>query len=210
MASVPPDAPAAEQLREQVLHTTLELAATRGWHNVRLHQVGERLDLPLDELAREFRDLDAVANAWFARARDTMLAEAPQHAAGLPPAERLHVAIMAWFDALAPHREVTGQIIREKLWPAHAHHWVPMVFDLSRLVHWFLDAASIASTGVARQLAESGLTLIFLATLRTWLDDATPGQRRTRAVLRRRLARAERVMSLASGTHQCGERAPAA
>jgi hypothetical protein len=67
-----------------------------------------------------------------------------------------------------------------------------MVFDLSRLVHWFLDAARIASTGRRRQLAEAGLTAIVLAGLRVWRRDDSTGQERTRAYLRRRLAASDR------------------
>jgi len=194
-ASVPPEGPAAEQLREQVLRTTLALAEEQGWENVRLYQVAERLDLPLAEIARHFRDLDAVANAWFARARDAMLADVHGRVAGLAPPERLHVVIMAWFAALEPHRDVAGEILAAKRWPAHVHHWVPMIFELSRLVHWFLDAARIASTGRRRQMAESGLTLIFLDTLRVWLRDHTPDRLRTRNHLWRRLEAADRLLA---------------
>ncbi|MGI9434089.1 MAG: hypothetical protein ACR2Q4_04545, partial [Geminicoccaceae bacterium] len=75
---------------------------------------------------------------------------------------------------------------------SHPHHWVPMIFDLSRLIHWFLDAARIESTGRQRQAAEIGLTLIFLATLRDWLHDQSDAQSKTSARLRRRLMRADR------------------
>ena len=71
-----------------------------------------------------------------------------------------------------------------KLYPSHPHHWVPMIFDLSRLMHDFLDVARIASTGRRRQLAEVGLTAIFLATLRDWLRDPERADER----LSRRLA----------------------
>ena len=54
-------------------------------------------------------------------------------------------------------------MLRGKLYPGHPQHWVPLAFDLSRLIHWFLDAALIASTGYRRQLAEIGLTVLFLA-----------------------------------------------
>lgn len=195
MASVPPDGPAAEQLREQVLHAALALAEERGWENVRLYQVAERLERPLVEIAAHFRDLDAVANTWFARARDAMLAEVDGTLATLPPPERLHAVIMAWFAALEPHRDVVGEILEAKLWPAHVQHWAPMIFELSRLVHWFLDAARIASTGRRRQRAEAGLTLIFLDTLRVWLNDHTPDRLRTRDHLRRRLEAADRMLA---------------
>ena len=41
--------------------------------------------------------------------------------------------------------------------------------------------------GFPRQTEEVGLTLVFLGALRVWLNDASPGQRRTRAFLRRNL-----------------------
>jgi hypothetical protein len=100
--------------------------------------------------------------------------------------------MIRWFDALAPYRLVTGQMLKAKLYPSHPHHWVPMIFDLSRLIHWFFDAARIESTGRQRQWAEIGLTLIFLTTLRGWLRDSSDHQERTRQALRRRLERADR------------------
>ena len=99
--------------------------------------------------------------------------------------------MLSWFDALAPHRAVTGEMLRAKLHPSHPHHWVPMIFDLSRLMHDFLDVARIASTGRQRALAEVGLTLIFLATLQDWLRDAD----RMPGVLLGRLQRADRWLA---------------
>jgi hypothetical protein len=84
------------------------------------------------------------------------------------------------------------QMLDAKLYLSHPHHWVPLIFDLSRLVHWLLDAARIASTGRGRQLAEVGLTALLLASLRVWRRDDSVGQERTRRYLRRRLAAADR------------------
>ena len=91
-----------------------------------------------------------------------------------------------------PQRGVARAMLGEKLYPGHPQHWAPLIADLSRLIHWFLDAARIASTGRQRQLAEIGLTALFLASLRTWLRDDSAGQERTREQLRRGLAAADR------------------
>jgi AcrR family transcriptional regulator len=195
MPRAQPSSP-ADPLAERVIDATLDLAEEVGWHDVRLYQVAEHLGVPLSEIAHRFRDLDAVANAWFGRARMALLV-APEDVRALPPPERLHLVMSRWLDALAPRREVVGDILKEKLWPAHPHHWVPMAFDLSRLMHWFLDAALIASTGPRRAAAEIGLTLIFLATLRRWVADTSPGQMRSKAFLRRQLERADRALALA-------------
>jgi AcrR family transcriptional regulator len=183
------------KLRERIVDTALALAEEQGWANVRLYQVAERAGLSLAEVGAEFRDLDAVADAWFARAMAALESLPAADVADRSPPERLHVAMMRWFDALAPHREVTVQMLGAKLYLSHPHHWVPMIFDLSRLVHWFLDAARIASTGRGRQLAEAGLTAVFLAGLRVWRRDDSAGQERTRLYLRRRLMAADRWLA---------------
>jgi AcrR family transcriptional regulator len=182
-------------LRDRILDAALELARERGWANVRLYQVAGRAGVSLAQVGAEFRDQDALANAWFARALAALESLPEGAVAGQPAPERLHIAIMRWFDALAAQRAVTVQMLEAKLYLSHPHHWVPMIFDLSRLIHWFLDAARIASTGRARQLAEVGLTAIFLASLRVWRRDDTVEQERTRLYLRRRLAQSDRWLA---------------
>ena len=181
----------------RIIDGALELAEERGWEDLRLHHIARHLDLSLGEIGRHFRDLDAIANAWFARAEAEMRNLSTDD---LAPPDRLYQAMTRWFDALAPHRRVTGQMLRGKLYPSHPHHWVPMIFDLSRLIHRSLDAARIESTGRRRQWAEIGLTLIFLATLRDWLRDESDGQSRTRRNLRRRLERADRWLAQLGGS----------
>jgi AcrR family transcriptional regulator len=185
---------AAPDLADRIVDAAIELAEERGWDQVRLYLVAERLGIGLGEIGRQFRDLDAIANAWFGRARNALLRTPPAALEGRPP-ERLHAAVTAWLDALAAHRTVTLQMLDAKLYPSHPHHWVPMIFDLSRLMHDFLDVARIASTGRRRQLAEVGMTAIFLATLRDWRGDPELAAERLQQRLRgadRWLARLEK------------------
>ncbi len=183
----------------RIVDIALELAAEIGWSRLRLRLVAERMDITLTDLYGHFRDLDAVGDAWFNRAAETMLAAPESDFAALPAAERLHILLMRWFDALAAHRQVTDQIIREKLYLSHPHHWVPMIFNLSRLMQWLRDAAALDAAGRRRQVEEIGLTMVFLATLAVWRGDDSPGQERTRDFLSRRLARADRAMARCRG-----------
>ena len=82
-----------------------------------------------------------------------------------------------------------------KLWPFHPHHWVPMVFDLSRTVLWIRDAAGLDAAPPRREVEEVGLTWLFLGTLAVWARDGTPEQERTRRFLDRRLREADCVLS---------------
>jgi AcrR family transcriptional regulator len=181
-----------EPLDDRIVDAALAIADEKGWEAVRLHRIADRLDLPLAEIGRRFRDVDAIANAWFARARAALLATDPSTLAGQRADARLALVAGRWLDALAPHRQATGAMLRAKLYPSHPHHWVPLIFDLSRLVHDLLDAARVEGSGRLRQLQEIGMTLIVLATLRDWLRDGSAGQARSRERLRRRLATAGR------------------
>jgi AcrR family transcriptional regulator len=182
-------------LERRIVDAALDLAEEVGWDGLRLRRVAERLDVPLAEVVVHYRDLDAVADAWFRRAWAAMLAPPPGDFAARPALERLHLMTMRWFDALAPHRDVTGQILAAKLYPSHPHHWAPLAFNLSRSIHWLREAALLDATGRRRQMEEVGLSALFLATLAVWRRDESAGQQKTRDFLSRRLDRANRTMT---------------
>ena len=182
-------------LADRIVEETLALAEERGWENVRLRIVAERLGVSLSEVVEHYRDLDGVADAWFHRAWSAMLSPQRSGFAALPARERLYLVMTRWFDALAPHQQVSVEMIRAKIYPSHPHHWVPLVFNLSRTIQWLRDAALLDATGMRRQVEEVGLTALFLATLRTWARDESEGQERTRDELRHRLDRADKVMA---------------
>jgi len=178
---------AADDLDHRIVEETLALAEQVGWEGVRLHTVAERLDIPLNALANRYRDLDAIADAWLRRSVAAMLAPMPAGFVEQPPNERIETAIVRFLDALAPHRGVTAAMIAAKLWPGHPHHWVPLVFNLSRTVHWIREAALLDARGVRRQMEEVALTALLVATFAVWCRDRSEGQDRTRRFLRRSL-----------------------
>ena len=178
-----------DPLPDRIIDAALALAEedAGGWYDLRLHLVARRLGVPLEAVLERFRDADAIADAWFARALRAMARESDAGFDAMPPSARVHVVLMRWFDAQAARRRAVGTMIGAKLHLSHPHHWAPMAFSLSCLIHWALDAARLDARGLPRQAEEVGLTLVFLRALRVWLDDASPGQRRTRAYLRRNL-----------------------
>ncbi len=187
-------AQAETELSARVVDAALDLADEGGWDGLRLHKVAEQLGVPLSDVLTHYRDLDAVANAWFRRAWAAMIEPPPKGFATRPARERIHIVMMSWFDALAPHREVARQILTAKLYPSHPHHWAPLAFNLSRSIHWLREAALLDATGRRRQMEEVGLSALFLATLAVWRRDDTPDQARTRRFLTRRLEDADRLM----------------
>lgn len=184
-------------LGARILEAALADAEERGWRAVRLVEIADRLDIPSARVLDHYRDKDAIADAWFRRGWDAMLGPMPEGFERWPPERRIEACLLAWFDALAPHRRVTAEMLRDKLHPSHPHHWVPMIFNLSRTIPWLREAARLPAAYGSRgaQREEVALTLLLLATLRTWVRDDSPGEQRTRDTLRRRLETAWRVLA---------------
>jgi AcrR family transcriptional regulator len=174
-------------LADRIVDTAVELAEEVGWENLRLRKVADRLGVPLTSVLDNFRDADAVADAWFARALTAMVPPPEPSFEALSARARVHAVLMRWFDAQAAHSRVAGEMLRTKLYPSHPHHWVPMIFSLSRLIQWVREAALLDAGGGRRQREEVGLTWAFLRTLRVWLSDGSPGHDYTRRFLDRRL-----------------------
>ncbi len=184
-------------LRLRIIETALDIAEDWGWYDIRLHHVAERLKVPLTVIRSEFRDGDAIADAWIARADDAMLAQPARGFAALPAEERLQISLEAWLDALAPHRKVTAEMFGAKLWPVHVHHNLKLITWTSRTVQWWREAALLDGEGQRRSIEEIGMTLIFLSTLARWCRDRSEGQVRTKAFLQRSLKRADGLMACA-------------
>jgi AcrR family transcriptional regulator len=181
---------AAGELNERILDAALALAEEKGrWSAVRLHDVADRLSISPAQALDHYRDLDAVADAWFMRALKAMVGPKPAGFLDEPEWRRIEIALLQWFDTLASHRRVSAQMLRTKLHLSHPHHWVPMIFNLSRTIHWLREAARLqAEYGTRKaQREEVQLTALFVATLMVWVGDDSVGQERTRKFLRREL-----------------------
>ena len=177
-------------LRTAILDAALDLAEEKGqWSAVRLHDVADRLQIPPSKVLDYYRDLDSVADAWFLRGLKAMVAPKPADFIREPAWRRIEICLLAWFDALAPHQRVTAQMLRGKLHLSHPHHWVPMIFNLSRVIHWLREAAQLpAPYGTRRaSMEEITLTAVFVATLLVWTRDNSVRQEHTRIFLRSQL-----------------------
>lgn len=184
----------AARLRDQILDTALALSEQVGWDRVHLHEIAQALGITLADVHRHYAQKDAIAEAWFDRA-DAALLEASAHPGWrlLSVRQRLHHALFAWLDALAPHHRITSEMLRYKMHPEHVHLQALGVIRISRTVQWIREAALLPSIGWRREMEEAALTAIYLSAFAYWLHDASPGSARTRALVDRLLMAAERA-----------------
>jgi AcrR family transcriptional regulator len=180
----------------KILDTALELAEARSWEAVRLHDVAAALGITLDDIRTHFDEKEDLVEAWFDRADATMLRDAACPGfLELTVRERLRRLIMTWLDTLAPHREVTRQMILAKCEPGHLHVQIPAILRVSRTVQWMREAAHRDATFLARALEETVLTSIYLTTFIYWMQDDSVDADRSRRLLDNLLAMAEGVAS---------------
>ncbi|HEY0858771.1 MAG TPA: hypothetical protein VGE16_17030 [Albitalea sp.] len=185
---------AAQALRRLILDTALDMGDRRGWDAVHLHEVAHAVGVSLADVRQLYEHKDALAEAWFDRADAAMLAmaETPGWLES-SPRDRLHRAICAWLDTLAPHRRLVPAMLRYKFQPEHVHLQALGVMRISRTVQWFRDVAHLPEIGWRREAGEAALTSIYLCTFARWLTDGSAGSAATRRLLDRLLALAEQA-----------------
>jgi ubiquinone biosynthesis protein COQ9 len=181
-------------LGSRILDSALELSEQRGWDAVHLHDIAQVMGITLADIRRHYPQKDSIAEAWFDRADDALLAmPATPGWDDLSVTQRLHGSLFAWLNALAPHRRITAEMLRYKLQPDHLHLQALGITRVSRTVQWIREVALLRSVGWRREVEEAALTGIYLSTFVYWLNDDSAGFAGTHAFMGRLLAIAERV-----------------
>lgn len=180
--------------RDAIVDAALALGEEQGWERVRLYRVADRLDITLEAVSRHFREKEELSEAWFDRADTAMLQAADSGLlSDMNTVDRLEHLVFTWLEALAPHRELTAQMIRNKLEPGHLHVQIPAMLRISRTVQWLREAAHRDAHGLHRGMEETVLTTVFVSTFVYWLRDTSQKHERTRAWLRQALGTASRL-----------------
>lgn len=190
-----------QELRAAIVDTAVALAERSSWEAVRFFDIAAELNITLDDIRAHFSEKEDLIDAWFDRTDGIMLKVAEQDGfIKNPPRERLYQLIMAWLDAMANHRQVTRQMIGQKLEPGHIHIQIPAIMRISRTVQWMREAAHRDATFLRRALEETALTTIYLATFTHWMFDESPNSQRTRDFLAQNLKLAETLDQTVYGT----------
>lgn len=169
----------------RIVDMALQLGEQQGWRRLHLHEIAAALPLPLATLLRLFPDQDAIAEAWFDRADAALLAcaERPDWPSRRPR-ERLEVALLAWWASLAPHRQLSAQMLGYKLQPEHLHLQGRGLLRISRTVQAWREVAWLRSHGWRREAEEALLSAIFVSSFLRWLQSPAHGQAWLAAQLR--------------------------
>lgn len=166
----------------------LGLVVGKGLAAVSLRDVAEAAGEGLADLYARFPDKRALLAGFLARIDREVLAGTPS---SIDPEEtardRLFDVLMRRFDALKPHRPVLRALLASRD-PFLLARLAPAT---RRSMAAMLEAAGLASDGMAGAARIAGLLAIHLQALRIFLKDDTGDLSKTMAALDGRLKRAE-------------------
>ena len=176
---------------KRMAEAAVELASERGWRDVSLADVAARAELPLPDAYR-VAPTKAHLLAQLIAATNLVVLEGGMADRAEAPRDRLFDVLMRRFDAMQARRGGMVAILRDlPLDPLSALCALP---QFGQSLGWMLEAAGISSAGVVGALKVKGLAVVYLSTLRVWLDDKTADMARTMAALDKNLICAERAL----------------
>lgn len=165
------------------------LADERPWREISLREIAEASGLTFAEAYRHCPSKQSVLEAFLRRIDAAVLAEGPVSDAEGSARDRLFDVLMRRFDALQPYRKALASILLDQ--PRDPVSALAGLAGLQRSMAWMLETAGLDAGGLRGQVRIQGLTLIYLATLRTWLRDDSLDLAKTMAALDGYLRRVE-------------------
>jgi AcrR family transcriptional regulator len=180
--------PEDDDVRERLLRSALTLAAAGGWRAASLAAVAEDAGVSLADAYAAFPTRLSLLAGLLSRTDRQVLADGPADADDTPR-DRLFDILMRRFDALAADRDGMRAIVRDM--PGDPLNALLLAPCFAASMAWMLEAAGLPATGIGGSIRVKGLAIVYLATLRTWLDDDSIDMAKTMAALDRNLQRAD-------------------
>lgn len=173
----------------KIVDATITLAEKSSWRDVHLYQVADKLKIDLSEIKKYFHSKDAVSNAWFNRADETMLKESQKEPfKKLSQEKQLHRLIMAWLNALSMHKRTSKQMLKAKFISGHCHIPACMMMRLHRTAEWMQEAMEEDKTRFSRCIQKKAICCLLTESLMYWCFDKSKENRKTSAHLNRMIA----------------------
>ena len=189
---------------DRIIDAMLSLAVDKGWVRLSLHDIAAEADVSLAQLHEHYASKPAILSACMKRVDHQVLAGMGKPAKDETTRDRLFDVLMRRFDALNPHKEAIRGILQDV--PRHPPLALFLACRAKKSMRWMLEAADAFCPGLFGKIQVKGLTAIYAASMRVWLNDDSGDMGKTMAFLDKRLTRAEAMMDRASSFMPSGRR----
>ncbi|MBT3992237.1 MAG: hypothetical protein HON14_04885 [Rhodospirillaceae bacterium] len=180
---------------KKVIAATLKLAAATPWREITLADIAEAAKLKPEELKKQFSSKLAILDAFNDQIDAQVAKEFTNAGTEESIRDQLFDILMARFDALQPHKSAIKSILRETVPydPIASAHGLRV---LLRCMHRTLDLVGTRSLSPIGCVKTKILTVIYLRSFKSWLDDDSTDMAKTMATLDDGLAKAESLARL--------------
>jgi AcrR family transcriptional regulator len=189
-----PHAPVDPAL-DALVDAALEIAAEHGWRRTTVREAAERAGVSRMTAFRLAPVKLALLNRLAARVDAQMLAGLDEDATDpeIPVRDRLFEALMLRFDALNPYRDGIVAVLKDlPRDPLTAAAGLP---SLGQSMAKTLDAVGESTMPPLGLLRVKGLAIVWLATLRVWVNDDSADMSATMKALDSNLTRADELVN---------------
>ena len=190
-----------------IIDAAFARVAQGGWRELSMSAIAAEAGLPILRVYRAFPSKPAILAGFFRRIDEAVLAVPVEAEADERPRDRIFDLLMRRFDTLGPYKPALEVLGREL--PSDPCGALVAGARLLRSMRWMLEAAGIATHGIAGMLAIKLTAAAYMAGFRVWLRDDSPDLAPTMAALDRRLRGIERWFSAGRSGRERGATATA-
>ncbi len=178
--------------QDALLQSCVYAIVAKGWKDFSFADVAHQVGRPVSDFQSAFPTPVHIPQAVIARIDHDMLdAVEGEDFTEVTPREALFEILMARFEAAEEYKDFIRVLWRE--WPSDMLSALLIASKGAGSMAWVLDRAGLKGAGLSGMMRIQGLTILYLYTVKVWLDDDTPDLSRTMASLDQGLGRLERI-----------------
>ena len=189
---------------DALIEAALALAAEGRWREIGLDEIAERAGVSQLAAYRLTPDKGSVLAAFMRSVDADLIAQADPEWVTAPVKDRLFDIIMSRPDLLEPHRAALTPLMSGV--GLGVGSGLALARQLPQSVSRMLNASGLSGRRTVHMLRVKTLSVVYLATLRSWLKDESEDRSATMATLDRLLDRAMPVLLM--GAEREEERNP--
>lgn len=177
---------------DHVVDTAMEMVAEQGWSAFTIEDLAARLGADRDMLARKFPTRLSILDELLRLTDADIMQNMDEGLRDEPVRDRIFELVMLRFDAMAQWKDGIARMVKDL--PRDPVATAALAALLGRSFATMLEAAGQTFSGLGGAIRMNGLGVIYLATVRVWLQDDSPDLSRTMSELDRRLTQADLLL----------------